>query len=361
MTGLTVNLGERSYPIHISSGFDNIGKVVASIRPGKVLVVTDSNVERLHANSCIEEIRKEGLEVLKFVFPAGEVSKNLGTVKEIYSVCMENKFERKDTIVALGGGVAGDIAGFAAATYLRGVNFIQVPTSLIAQCDSSVGGKVGVDFEGGKNLIGSFYQPNAVFININTLKTLPEREYISGLAEVIKHSVIKDKDFFRYLEENTDEILNRRDEVLSYVIKINCSIKSKVVETDERENYLRAILNFGHTVGHAIESVLNFSLLHGECISLGIAAACSIARKMSIVSKQDTERIIALLSGMRLPVVYKNLDTEKVYNQMFFDKKISEGKLNFILPKRIGEVIQCNDIPKDVIKEAIKQLTVKAD
>lgn len=361
MTGLTVNLGERSYPIHISSGFNNIGKVVASIRPGKVLVVTDSNVEKFHASSCIEEIQKEGREVFKFVFPAGEGSKNLSTVKEIYSVCMENKFERKDAIIALGGGVAGDIAGFAAATYLRGVNFIQVPTSLIAQCDSSVGGKVGVDFEGGKNLVGSFYQPNAVFININTLKTLPEREYVSGLAEVIKHSIIQDKDFFRYLEENTDGILNRSDEVLSYVVKINCSIKAKVVELDEREDYLRAILNFGHTVGHAIESVLNFSLLHGECISLGIAAACSIARKLGIVSKRDTERIIALLSDMRLPVVYKNLDTEKVYNQMYFDKKISEGKLNFILPKRIGEVIQCNDVPQDVIKESIKELTVKVD
>jgi len=226
------------------------------------------------------------------------------------------------------------------------------------KCDSSVGGKVGVDFERGKNLVGAFYQPKVVYINVDALKTLPEREYISGFAEVIKHGVIQDAEFFTYLEENVDEIQKRNNDVLAYVVRNNCSIKARVVELDERENYLRAILNFGHTVGHAIESVLEFSLLHGECVALGIVAACSISRTMGLINEEENKKIVNLLQKFKLPTHYNNLDVQKVYEQMLFDKKMSSGKLNFILPKRIGEVVQCNEINENIIKDSIQRLVL---
>ena len=356
MTGLNVNLGERSYKIYVSPAFNNLLNILSSYKLSKALLVTDSNVGRLHSEECTEQIKHAGIEVVNFVFPAGEASKNLKTVEDIYKICKDNKFERNDAIIALGGGVVGDLAGFAAATYLRGINFIQLPTSVIAQCDSSVGGKVGVDFEGGKNLVGAFYQPKTVYINVDTLKTLPEREYISGFAEVIKHGVIQDAEFFRYLEENVDGIQARNNDVLAYVVRSNCSIKAKVVELDERENYLRAILNFGHTVGHAIESVLEFSLLHGECVALGIVAACSISRTMGLINEEDMGRIVALLQKIKLPTMHEGLNVQKVYDQMLFDKKISGGKVNFILPKRIGEVVQCNEVNENTIKDSIQRL-----
>lgn len=357
MTGLNVNLGDRSYKIQITNGFDGLGKVLSPLKQGKALLVTDSNIDKLYSEYCMEQIRSIGAKATKFVFPAGEKSKNLETIKDIYRVCKENKFERHDTIVALGGGVVGDLAGFAASTYLRGVNLVQVPTSLVAQCDSSVGGKVGVDFEGAKNLVGNFYQPRLVYINIDTLKSLPEREYISGLAEVIKHGIIQDLDFFRYLEDNITGILAREEGVLSYVVRTNCTIKARIVEIDEKESYLRAILNFGHTVGHAIESVLEFSLLHGECVSLGMVAASDISRSMKLMSSSDIDRIKGLLKNLNLPTSYKDIEAQKVLKQMYLDKKISGGRLNFILPKRIGEVVQFNEVPEETILRAIKQLS----
>jgi 3-dehydroquinate synthase len=359
MKEVSVNLEDRSYKIYIASDFDHLIEKIKSFKLGsKALIVTDSNVDRLYSQECYDLIGEAGLEVSKFVFPAGETGKNLDTVKDIYQACMENKFERQDTIIALGGGVVGDIAGFAAATYLRGINFIQLPTSLIAQCDSSVGGKTGVDFQGGKNLVGAFYQPKAVYINVNALKTLPEREYISGLAEVVKHAVILDKQFFDFLEEKAEEILSRDSEVLENIVGINCSIKARVVESDEKENNLRAILNFGHTIGHAIESVLNFSLLHGECVALGMVAACHIASKIEILDKREAYRVINLLERLKLPVKCENLDMAAVHKQMAYDKKNTAGKINFILPKKIGEVERLSNVREEIVLESIKALTM---
>lgn len=357
MTELAVNLGERSYKVYIYPDFTNLSKVITSYKSNKFLIITDSNVDRFYAEECLDQLGRLNTDLYKYVFPAGEPNKNLGTVSDIYKFCKENRFERRDTIIGLGGGVVGDLAGFVAATYLRGLNFVQVPTTIIAQCDSSIGGKVGVDFEGTKNLIGAFYQPKAVYISIDTLKTLPEREYISGFAEVVKHAVIKDRDFFNYLEENVDRILDRRQDVLLYIVKTNCAIKAKVVELDEKEDYLRAILNFGHTVGHAIESVEGFSLLHGECVSLGMVAASWIACEIGLLDRKERARILELLKSLRLPVSYKGIDVEKVYEQMYLDKKILGGRLNFILPKKIGEVIQCNDIEETMVKEAIRSIS----
>ncbi len=350
---LTVNLGERSYVIYISSSFDNLNKIFKPYKSLKALIISDSNVSQFYTRSCMEQLEEAGLKVFANAFPAGEESKNLDTVKSIYRVCKDIRLERCDVLVALGGGVVGDVAGFAAATYLRGIDFVQIPTSLLAQCDSSVGGKVGVDFEGAKNLVGAFYQPKAVYINVNTLRTLPKREFVSGLAEVVKHGIIGDENLFGYLEENYEGFLSQKEEILQHVIKTNCSIKSRIIEQDERENQLRAVLNLGHTVGHAIESVLGFSLLHGECVSLGMAAACNVSREMGVISGQDADRITRLLSKFGLPVNYKNLEVDNVINQMSLDKKISGGKLNFILPERIGSVIQCKEIPEDIIRRSV--------
>jgi 3-dehydroquinate synthase len=368
MADVTVNLGERSYPIYISDSFRDFGNALTTISfSSRLLIVTDSNVDKLYADSLASFLEHLEYEVLKIVIPAGEKNKNLETVSRIYEFCRQNQIERKDTIIALGGGVVGDIAGFAAATYLRGINFIQVPTTIIAVCDSSVGGKTGVDFGGSKNIIGAFYQPKAVYINLDTLKTLSQVQYVSGFAEVVKHALIEktvadlQEEFelaglFEYLEENTEKILEKEIDCLSYIIKTNCLIKSKVVEFDEKEKGIRAILNFGHTIGHAIESSLEFRLTHGECVALGMIAACSIAVKLDFFTEQRKQRIIALLTVLGIPTNDSEIDIEKVQQEMKNDKKVSGGKLHFVLPKKIGEVIECNHVDEGMIRESIREL-----
>ena len=264
--------------------------------------------------------------------------------------------DRASAIIALGGGVTGDIAGFAAASYMRGIRFIQVPTSLLAQVDSSVGGKVGVDYKGSKNIIGAFHQPFFVYINLNTLQTLPKREFISGLAEVIKHGVIYDKAFFDYLEQNIEKVLNQDIETLKYVVRKNCAIKAQVVQQDEKEHGLRAILNFGHTIGHSIESVLLFSLLHGECVSVGMNAAAYIAARKNLLGQGDFDRMIKLLQRAGLPIQVNDIDVNRVYNEMLRDKKQVKNKLKFILPTSIGQVIQTTEVTKEDIFGALHHI-----
>lgn len=357
MYKLNINLAERSYPIYITTDYKNIGKCIKSSRiTGKMVLITDSNVDKHQSEECLNELKASGYEVYKYVIQAGETSKNLDTIREIYKYLIDLKLDRNSTLIALGGGVVGDITGFAAATFLRGINFIQVPTSLLAQADSSVGGKVGVDFEGCKNIIGAFYQPKMVYMNVNSLRTLPERELISGLAEVIKHGIIRDAEFFDFIDYNTKKILNCDEEVMQYLAKVNCSIKGWVVEQDEKESDLRAILNFGHTIGHSIESVSNFELLHGECVSLGMVGALKMAQYLEMLDEELVNKITGVLDGVGLPVKLKDLDVEKVYNQMFFDKKVKNNKLLFVLPKDIGEVIQCSIEDEALIKKVLSEL-----
>ncbi|HHW47044.1 MAG TPA: 3-dehydroquinate synthase [Clostridiaceae bacterium] len=359
MVKLNINLKDRSYPIYIDTDFNSIGKCIQSAGVnGKIVVVTDSNVDKLYSGKCVDILTASGFEVYKYVFEAGEKSKNLNTIKEIYKFLIEMKLDRGSALMALGGGVVGDITGFAAATFLRGISFIQVPTSLLAQADSSVGGKVGVDFEGSKNIIGAFYQPKLIYINVNALATLPERELKSGLAEVIKHGIIADRSFYEYIEQNLNKIIDLDENSLQYVVKTNCMIKGKVVEQDEKESHLRAILNFGHTIGHAVESVSNFELLHGECVSIGMVGAFKIAEYMGMVDKKVTKRISDTLTLAGLPVKITGLDIEKVYEQMFYDKKIRNSRLTFILPKDIGEVIQIKIDDTELIKKALADLSV---
>jgi 3-dehydroquinate synthase len=357
MVKLTVNLLDRSYPIYITTNYTALNRCLTSSEiEGKIVVVTDSNVDKFQSQETIGILESGDFELYKYVIPAGEKNKNLDTVKNIYKFLMDLKLDRSSTLVALGGGVVGDITGFAAATFLRGINFVQVPTTLLAQADSSVGGKVGVDFKGSKNIIGSFYQPKFVYINVNTLRTLPKRELKSGLAEVIKHGIISDEDFYEYIVFNIDKVFSFDEDVLRYITKVNCTIKGRVVEQDEKEEGLRSILNFGHTIGHAIESVYQFELLHGECISIGMAGAFKMAMHLEMVDRKTAEKVENTLNKVGLPVRLNGMDVEKVYNQLFFDKKIKKSKLKFILPKKIGQVLQLTIEDEALIKNVLNDI-----
>lgn len=357
MLKMNLNLGDRGYPIYISTDFTGLAKAMTSARlTGKVVVMTDSNVEGFYSADCTEILKEAGFDVTNHVIEAGEKHKNLDTVRDIYARLLELKLDRNSTLIALGGGVVGDITGFAAATYLRGINYVQVPTTLLAQADSSVGGKTGVDFGGSKNMVGAFYQPRFVFINVNTLRTLPTRELRSGLAEVIKHGLILDPDFFEYLDYNMKKIFGLDENVLQYVTKMNCSIKGGVVEQDEREGDLRAILNFGHTIGHAVESVSEFAMLHGECISVGMVGAYKLAVALEMTDGGVLSRVRAVFEKAGLPVGLPGFDVDSVYERMFHDKKAKGGKLNFVLPRNIGEVIQISLEDEALIKKVLADL-----
>jgi len=353
----TINLKERSYPIYITTSFQELGRTVLSLRTGKkLIIVTDQNVDRLYSEECVKEFEENGFEVYKHVLVPGEEHKTLDAVYGIYKKLIEHKLDRSSTLVALGGGVVGDISGFAAATYMRGINFVQVPTTLLSQADSSVGGKTGVDFDGHKNAVGAFYQPKLVFINVNTIKSLPKREVSAGLAEVIKHGLIMDEEYCDYLNYNAQKILAFDENVLQYLAKKNVSIKGQVVEQDEKENDLRAILNLGHTIGHAIETVQNFTLLHGECVAIGIVGAFKLSYYMNILPETVLEQVKSILLKYELPVSLPGMDVEKVYKQIYHDKKVKDSQLKFVLPKRIGEVFQCTIDDTALLKRVLNDL-----
>ncbi len=357
MVKLSVNLADRSYPIYISPDFSGLGRAMNTARlNGKVMVVTDSNVSGHYLKVCTDELEAAGAEVYSYAIEAGEKSKTLSTVQDIYRQLADLRFDRNSSIIALGGGVVGDITGFAAATFMRGINFIQVPTTLLAQADSSIGGKTGVDFEGSKNMVGAFYQPRFVYINVKTLSTLPKRELSSGLAEVIKHGLILNSEFYDYMNYNLDKIFRFDDNTLQYVTKMNCSIKKSIVEQDEKEGGLRAILNFGHTIGHAVESASEFSLLHGECVAIGISGAFKLALKLGMLTKDVAARVDKTLMAAALPTKAPGLDPDTVYEKMLSDKKAKDGRLSFILPKGIGEVISCTVDDERLLKEVISEL-----
>ena len=350
-----VNLGDRSYQIVFEKGFtDLIVWLKEKYTSTKFLIVTDSHVKKYYADELQQQMNKAHLKAEIYAFKAGEQQKKLNTIREIYDICIKNKCDRSSVIIALGGGVTGDIAGFAAATFMRGIEFIQVPTSLLAQVDSSVGGKVGVDYNGSKNIIGAFYQPKRVYMNIETLRTLPKREFAAGLAEVIKHGIIYDATFFEKIEKNIEALLALDADVLTEVIKRNCEIKANVVAQDEKEHGLRAILNFGHTIGHGIESASNFELLHGECVAIGINAVFFIAYHKNMIPKSQWERIIRLLEFVGLPITAKNINKKEVYQHMLQDKKRDKNQLKFILPHSIGKVVQTTDVSEEEIFAALE-------
>jgi len=342
MRTISVELGSRTYPIHIGNGLlESIGARVKELGfSGKVALVTNPTVYEFYGDRVVKSLASAGLKPVVIKVPDGEEYKNLDEVSVVYDALIENRMERNSPIIALGGGVIGDMAGFVAATYLRGVPFIQVPTTLLAQVDSSVGGKTGVNHPKGKNLIGAFYQPRAVFIDPWTLHTLEARELKAGLAEVVKYGVIWDAEFFSFLEANAEALVKPGTDELTSAIERSCEIKAEVVSGDETEQGRRAILNYGHTFGHAIEALSGYGKYkHGEAVAMGMAIAAELSSLLGLCKARDEDRIKGLLRALGLPVDQPDIDRDSYIDSMRLDKKVSGGLLRFVLVSEIGKVV----------------------
>ena len=352
-----VDLGERSYDIVIGSKLvEKIGLRLKEFRPSKVAIISNKKMFPLFRDSILKSLREHYIEPKIILIPEGEEYKDLLWTYHLHGELLKAKFDRSSLLIALGGGVIGDITGFVASTYMRGIKFIQVPTTLLSQVDSSVGGKTGVNHPLGKNMIGTFYQPSLVVIDINTLKTLPHREFMSGMAEVIKYGIIADRKFFDYLHTHREDILSFGDSII-HIIKRSCEIKADVVSKDEQESGLRAILNFGHTIGHAIETVTGYKkYLHGEAIAIGMCAAAELAVKSAIFNSKDTLLIKELMESYNLPVLIPDdLKASELIDAMEIDKKVKAGKIKFILPESIGTVRIEDDVDRELIKDVIAE------
>jgi 3-dehydroquinate synthase len=341
MQTLSVNLGDRSYPIHVGSGIlERLGQLLqeAGLR-GKVAVISNPTVAQLLLDPVHESLNDAGFAVTPILLPDGEAHKNLTSLATIYDRLIAERFERKSTIIALGGGVIGDLAGFAAASFLRGVPYVQVPTTLLAQVDSSVGGKTAVNHRDGKNLVGAFYQPKLVLIDVAVLHTLPRRELVAGLAEVIKYGIIEDPGLFQLLEQNVKKLIERDRELLTQVIATSCAIKARVVEADEREEDYRAVLNFGHTIGHALEAVTDYQqFLHGEAVAVGMVKAAALSAQQGFCDQRAFERIARLIRKAGLPTeIPRNVAMQGLIQAMEVDKKAAGGKIKFIMCEGLGK------------------------
>lgn len=354
-----LKLSLDAYSIYVGSGFDSLPHILCesiNYLSEKIYIITDTNVEKYYLEEVKTLLLNNKFNLAgSYVIKAGEKSKNLDTVNSIYQDMTNKKLDRKSIILTLGGGVVGDIAGFCAATYMRGIRFVQIPTTLLSQVDSSIGGKVGVDFSGKKNLIGAFYQPKLVYINASTLQTLTDEQYRSGLGEVVKYGIIDDIKLFKFLKTNAYAVKNRDKGVLKDVIIECCKIKAKVVQQDEKETLgIREKLNFGHTVGHAVESTLKFTAPHGICVGAGSIAASYLALSKKLITKQEYEDIVKLILEFNIiPDNISSIDVDEVLETMKYDKKNTNGKVKFILPKKIGEVCIYDDLLYNNIKEAV--------
>lgn len=342
MEGIRVELGERSYNIFIDSNIlAGLGERLKRFElSGRCVVVSNPTVFGLHGGLVINSLEKAGFDAKVVLIPDGEEYKELLWVYYIYGELLKYRLDRKSALIALGGGVIGDITGFAASTYMRGISFIQIPTTLLAQADSSVGGKTGVNHPLGKNMMGTFYQPRLVWTDVETLKTLPGNEFAAGMAEIIKYGVIWDEGFFGFLEQNRSRILELEADALGYIIRRSCEIKAEVVSRDETEAGLRAILNYGHTIGHAIETVTGYTrFLHGEAVAIGMNIEARLASMLGILDKKSADRIRSLINAYKLPAgMPSDVDARKIISAMQLDKKAVEGRLKFILPEKIGSV-----------------------
>lgn len=331
---------------------DQMGSMMRSFDlTNRALVVTNPGIAEMYGERATDSLRSAGFEPAVVEVPDGEEQKSLEWAEKLYDSMLSHSMDRRSPIIALGGGVVGDLAGFAAATFLRGIPFIQAPTSLLAQVDASVGGKVAVDHRRGKNLIGAFHQPILVLVSLDTLDSLPERELRAGMAEVIKYGIIADADFFSYIEDNLDATLQRKSGVLAHLVSRSCEIKAQIVVEDEREHGRRAILNFGHTMGHAIET--QTGMLHGEAIAVGMVYATRIAERMGMLGDNSVQRLIDLVRRTGLPSKCEGLDVSATIETMRLDKKSVGGRLRFILPHRIGEVVIRDDVPVDYIRSVL--------
>lgn len=346
---------EVIYEIVIEHSFERLLEELQpfNIKERKLCIVTDSIVGGIYAPSLLADLKKVSKQAELFTFEAGEKNKNLDTVKNLYEFLILNKFDRKDLLIALGGGVVGDLTGYAAATYLRGIDFIQLPTSLLSQVDSSIGGKTGVDFDSYKNMVGAFHQPKLVYMNIDALKTLDEREYFSGMGEILKHGLIKDDAYYGWVLEHMSEIQEKEPEVLEEMIYRSCLIKKYVVERDPKEQGERALLNFGHTLGHSIEKYMNFHLLHGECVALGAVAATYISKLRGYLKEDEFLEIRDMFVGFQLPITISNIDIDSVIQLTQSDKKMEAGALKFILLESVGNAVIDKTVTEAELKEAL--------
>lgn len=354
MQRIEVKLGLRSYPILIGAGVMDRGDELAKAIPARdVLLVTNTTVGPLYAQRLTAALAPR--RCIEVALPDGEVHKTLANVSRMLDVLVANRFSRDACVVALGGGVVGDMAGFAAACYQRGISFVQVPTTLLAQVDSSVGGKTGVNHPGGKNLIGAFHQPAAVFADTNSLNTLPDRELRAGLAEVIKYGLIVDREFFDWLEANAAALLARDPAALAHAIKRSCEIKAEIVGRDEREQGERALLNLGHTFGHAIESATNYSTwLHGEAVAAGMLLATDMSARLGWVNAADVGRVERILAAFGLPVDVSSLAADTLADKMKIDKKVAAGRIRLVLLKAIGKSVVTGDYEDAALHETLR-------
>jgi 3-dehydroquinate synthase len=353
---LEVGLAERSYQIFIGQNLiHQIDLILKHIPHQRVAIVSNTTVAPLYLDELCSALINNGIKIHKIILPDGEQYKNSDSLNTIYDELLSNRCERNTPLIALGGGVIGDLTGYAAATYLRGVPFIQIPTTLLAQVDSSVGGKTGINHPLGKNMIGAFYQPQVVIADVATLNTLADKELKAGIAEVIKYGLIRDLPFLEWLEQNIEKLLQRDAEALQYAIVRSCQNKAEVVGADERESGERALLNLGHTFGHAIENAMGYGVwLHGEAVAAGTIMAADLSRRLNWLTEQDVERTKALFMRAGLPVVAPRLGVEKYMQLMGLDKKVADGKIRFVLLKALGEAVIADNVPTDLLHQTLE-------
>ncbi|HJQ64395.1 MAG TPA: 3-dehydroquinate synthase [Burkholderiales bacterium] len=355
METLTVSLGDRSYPIHVGTGLLNRPELITAHLPQpKVAVISNTTIAPLYIAPFERALRARDVEVVSILLPDGEAYKTTETLNAVFDDLIEQRCERETAILALGGGVVGDLAGFAAATYQRGVPYIQLPTTLLAQVDSAVGGKTAINHPRGKNMIGAFYQPLAVIADTDTLSSLPDRELAAGVAEVIKYGLIRDQAFFDWLEAHIERLAAREPEVLTHAIVTSCRNKAEIVALDERETGLRALLNYGHTFGHAIEAGLGFGQwLHGEAVACGMVLAARLSERLGLIDSHELTRIIDLLARACLPVDRPDLGMDRYLELMGHDKKVQSGKVRFVLLRGIGEAFVTDNVPPSALRAAL--------
>ncbi len=329
---------------------------LGNLQDRNVCIVTDITVDSLYGEEVLSLLKGSCRKAVKYAFPAGEKNKNLDTVKSIYTFLIGEGFHRKDLIIALGGGVVGDTAGFTAATFLRGIDFVQVPTTLLSQADSSIGGKTGVDFDSYKNMVGAFKMPSLVYMNLDVLKTLDDRQFYSGFAEIMKNGLIRDDIFYQWLIENMYEICERDLDVLQEMLIKSCTVKKLIVEKDPLEKGDRALLNFGHTIGHAIEKYKNFELYHGECVALGAVAASYISWKRGLLSMEEYYEIRDMFVPFNLPITTEGIDVEEILRLTKSDKKMEGSQIKFVLLKKIGRAVIDKTVTDEEIMAAVREI-----
>lgn len=359
VTRLPINYNKKPcYDIVYANNFDTL---LSEMEPLNIInrnicIITDSDVKNLYAEIIMQLLQNACKKIVLFSFPSGEKSKTLDTVKDAYTFLIQEGFTRKDLLIALGGGVVGDLTGYTAATFLRGIDFVQIPTSLLSQVDSSIGGKTGVDFDHYKNMVGAFYMPKLVYINISTLKDLSDRQFFSGMAEVMKSALLKDALFYEWIITNMYEICERNENTLKEMVIRTDEIKKAIVEKDPTEKGDRALLNLGHTIGHAIEKAKNFELLHGECVALGCVSAAYISMKHKLLSADEYYEIRDMFVPFYLPITVDNIDPEEILRLTKSDKKMETDKIKFILLKKIGKAVIDTTVTDQEILEAVNEL-----